>query len=129
MDLERLKTLCDGADEGPWEYRAYPETQICHHVVQLKHRGGTYTICTPVHANISTQRNMEFIAAAREAMPQLIQRLLDLEGKLARAGKVVEAANVLARTVPMSFPLNDHWHDLMGVLHAYDAAPTKESRG
>ena len=69
MDLERLKELCDRASPGPWEPRVSTIT------LGRKQQGSAHG---PVHlenANQKARYDAEFIAAAREALPELIARI------------------------------------------------------
>lgn len=60
LDLEKLKALCAKATPGPWRY-----SHQC-----ILRNGDSIAIMQFGHA-----RDAEFIAAAREALPQLIEEL------------------------------------------------------
>lgn len=73
MDLDKLKELCDRATPGPW------------HVGHLGHDNEYADIDAANGINVGTIGDIpdqSFVCAAREAMPELIERISKLEAAL-----------------------------------------------
>jgi hypothetical protein len=96
IDTATLRELLTNISPEPWEYYRAEECQIKPHVVQRKRNGGSYTIATPVHSNGLTERNMQFISAARSALPACLDEIDRLRKDAAR---YYEATTIAVRTL------------------------------
>jgi hypothetical protein len=75
MEGKRLAEIHDrivAAMPGPWEAVRLGNCLIEPHCQQVRKDGCKYTIATPVHSNDVTMANMNFIAHARQDVPDLL---------------------------------------------------------
>lgn len=77
--IGKIRQCCEAALPGPWIARSVEDALIRPHCCQVLPRGGSYTIATPVHSNPVTMANIEFIAAARQDVPDLLDEVARLQ--------------------------------------------------
>lgn len=89
IDLDKLKALAEAATPGPWAICTAPDTNnrqaVCDHNFEYIARTDTYSI----HPDESCEANAAFIAAARNAVPELVDEVERLRDRL----RAVEAQN------------------------------------
>ena len=89
-----LRALAEAATPGPWELRAL---STCYHVLDTPSGDGTFqTGC--ISFDGSGKANAAFIAAARQAVPELLDALRDAEAENARLRAWFECAPTYVTT-------------------------------
>jgi hypothetical protein len=84
IDTAALRELCERATPGPWEYGIDP----CH-FDSPEVRNNRWAIYVP------TDEDAAFIAAARTALPELLDRVEKLENVAEEASELLEACGAL----------------------------------
>lgn len=90
-ELTALQQLCDAATPGPWQ------TRFLYRSFQAARATATLVTDTP---DSQDWPDCEFIAAAREAVPRLIEHVRSLEESLAAKYTLAEAQEKLAALAP-----------------------------
>ena len=81
LNLEELKKLADAASEGPWDI--VREEYDCGYFNYIGWNSKESFSCGEI-ANMNAKNNAAFIAASRTVVPQLIERIEELEKALER---------------------------------------------
>ncbi len=81
LDLKKLKELCEKATPGPWEIR-YRDIDDNHEQAKVWAENFGWLITRGDLPRSYHDPSMEFIAAARTALPQLIERVEELEAEV-----------------------------------------------
>jgi hypothetical protein len=83
-DDAELRRLAWAASAGPWEYvHAGPDCEEPHTVMGAWYDGSRTSIAHTHWRRPNEEANFRFIAAARNALPGLLDRLADARGRLA----------------------------------------------
>lgn len=83
--IAEIRARISKLQDLPWSYELVQETMRQHHVKDT--RG--YTVAVPVHANVATQRAMEFIASAPTVLAWLCGEVERLRGTVGRAAELL----------------------------------------
>ncbi len=102
-DPKEVLEICNKATPGPWEVEKYhfeePGYEQFIKQAAIVHWGNEETACTITRNNWSNplMADLNFIALARTALPELAQRVIELEADNAKLRAVAEAAQELRR--------------------------------
>lgn len=80
MDLAALRRLCEAAPAGPW--KDGPPAWFRHRTNPEEGKRAIYSALNQVVGNVYGKDTAAFIAAARTALPTLLDRLAMAEGAL-----------------------------------------------
>lgn len=101
IDTEALRRLADAATEGPWEAQDYDDNPgdegscVLTHEPERGTRAIAYAIAYPWTTPESCNADAEFIAAARTAVPALLDALAAAEHRATRAEARIQAVRAM----------------------------------
>lgn len=110
-ELSRLRELCEKATPGPWEAHVATRFKGIEQERGVIGPNGENVICWVVDEFEQSTENDEFIAAARTALPQLLDEVDQLREVLDSAVHFIESSMVIAKR---SCRDGDHLHYAWG---------------